>query len=151
MKEVKGDLIKMAINGDFDVIVHGCNCYCNMGAGIAKSIKKTFPEAYQVDQLTEKGSNKKLGTISFATVERNGTEITIINAYTQFNYRGKGVLLNYDAIRKCFQAIKLNFSGKRIGYPKIGAGLARGDWNLISTIIEQELQEESHTLVIYKP
>ncbi len=151
MKEVKGDLIKMAINGDFDVIVHGCNCYCTMGAGIAKSIKKTFPEAYQVDQLTEKGSNKKLGTISFATVERNGTEITIINAYTQFNYRGKGVLLNYDAIRKCFQAIKLNFSGKRIGYPKIGAGLARGDWNLISTIIEQELQEESHTLVIYKP
>ena len=151
MKEVKGDLIKMAINGDFDVIVHGCNCYCTMGAGIAKSIKKTFPEAYQVDQLTEKGSNKKLGTISFATVERNGTEITIINAYTQFNYRGKGILVNYDAIRKCFQAIKLNFSGKRIGYPKIGAGLARGDWNLISTIIEQELHDEAHTLVIYKP
>lgn len=38
MKVITGNLIKLAINGDFDVIIHGCNCFCKMGAGIAKQI-----------------------------------------------------------------------------------------------------------------
>ena len=46
--KIKGDLIKLAIKGDFDVIIHGCNCFCTMGAGIAKSIKTAFPEAYLI-------------------------------------------------------------------------------------------------------
>jgi O-acetyl-ADP-ribose deacetylase (regulator of RNase III) len=47
--------------------------------------------------------------------------------------------------------IKQNFSGKRIGYPLIGAGLAGGDWKIISEIIDQELKGEDHTVVIYQP
>jgi O-acetyl-ADP-ribose deacetylase (regulator of RNase III) len=43
--------------------------------------------------------------------------------------------------------VKAKFSGKRIGYPKIGAGLAKGDWNKISKIIDEELAGEEHTLV----
>jgi O-acetyl-ADP-ribose deacetylase (regulator of RNase III) len=35
IKYVDGDLIKLALKGEFDVIVHGCNCFCQMGAGIA--------------------------------------------------------------------------------------------------------------------
>ena len=42
MKTVKGDLIHLALAGEFDVIVHGCNCYCTMGVGIAKTIKQKF-------------------------------------------------------------------------------------------------------------
>ena len=38
MKEVAGDLIQLAYDGKFDVIVHGCNCECMMGGGIAKQI-----------------------------------------------------------------------------------------------------------------
>lgn len=151
MKEIKGDLIKMALKGDFDVIVHGCNCYCSMGAGLAKGIKTAFPEAYQVDRATEKGSQQKLGTISYITVERNGHQITVVNAYTQFHWRGKIILANYEAIQSSFREIKRLFSGKRIGYPKIGAGLARGDWDVITKIINEELAQENHTLVIYKP
>lgn len=56
MNVIKGDLIKLALDGRFDVIVHGCNCQCAMGAGIAKSIKETFPEAYKADLATTKGS-----------------------------------------------------------------------------------------------
>lgn len=35
----QGDLIERAENGDFDVIIQGCNCFHTMGAGIAKSIR----------------------------------------------------------------------------------------------------------------
>lgn len=41
-KEIKGDLIKLALEGEFDVIAHGCNCFCTMGAGIAVAMKNTF-------------------------------------------------------------------------------------------------------------
>ena len=78
MKVVEGDLLKLAIEGVFDVIVHGCNCQCVMGAGIAKAIKKVFPDAYAADRETAKGEREKLGTISSAKVTRGGREITVV-------------------------------------------------------------------------
>ncbi len=151
MKIINGDLIKRAMEGDFDVIIHGCNCFCAMGAGIAKSIKIQFPEAFQADLATEKGDKIKLGGFSHTTLMRKGHAITVINAYTQFHYSGKGVLADYNAIRSVFKKLKLQFSGKRFGFPLIGAGLAGGDWQVISQIIDQELQGEEFTLVKYVP
>ena len=71
MKIIKGDIIKLAQQGQFDVIVHGCNCFCTMGSGIAKAVKSCFPIAFQVDLKTQKGEKAKLGTYSSATVEIN--------------------------------------------------------------------------------
>ena len=149
MKTIHGDLIQLALDGEFDVIIHGCNCQCTMGAGIARSIKNTFPEAFQADMETTKGDRDKLGTISTATMERNGNTITIVNGYTQFHWRGSGVFVDYDAIRDVFAAVKSRFPGQRIGYPRIGAGLAGGDWEKIEKIIVRELDGENHTLVEY--
>ena len=45
MKElnyVDGDLISLALYGHFDVIAHGCNCFCTMGAGIAPKMAAAF-------------------------------------------------------------------------------------------------------------
>ena len=44
MKTVTGDLIALAQQGTFDVIAHGCNCMCQMGAGIAAAnVKRKIP------------------------------------------------------------------------------------------------------------
>ena len=147
MKVIEGDLIKLALEGEFDVIVHGCNCFCSMGAGIAKSIKDTFPEVYEADLRTEKGSRDKLGSISFAKVQRKENEITIVNGYTQYFAGGRGVLVDYAAVLSVMKEVKSRFSGREIGYPMIGAGLARGDWSVISKIIDEQLEGEDHTLV----
>jgi len=149
MKIVNGDLIKRAMEGEFDVIIHGCNCFYAMGAGIAKSIKIQFPEAFQADLATEKGDRSKLGDFSHTTLMLNRHAITVINAYIQFHYSGKKVLADYDAIRSVFKKLKSQFSGKRFGFPLIGAGLAGGDWQVISKIIDRELQGEDFTLVKY--
>jgi O-acetyl-ADP-ribose deacetylase (regulator of RNase III) len=151
MKIVEGDLITLALAGQFDVIVHGCNCFCTMGAGVALAIQEEFPEAYAADLVTNKSDRKKLGDFSFATVKRNEHDITIVNGYTQFHFHGESVLVDYDAVQRLFKKVKQQFSGKRIGYPKIGAGLAGGDWERISQIIEQELADEDHCLVVYSP
>ncbi len=149
MKTREGDLIALAEAGEFDVLVHGCNCQNTMGKGFARIIKERFPEAYQADLKTVKGDRAKLGTYSAERCDRSGRELTIVNAYTQFNWRGKGLKADYDAIRAVFKLIKRDFAGKRIGFPKIGAGLAGGDWEQIASIIQRELDGEDYTLVVF--
>ncbi len=149
MKKISGDLIQLAKDGEFDVIIHGCDCYGDMGGGIAKSIRKHFPEAFQADQATERGDESKLGHYSSAETTVRGHTVTIVNAYTQAHWKGKGVLVDYNAVSGVMARIKKDFAGKRMGYPRIGAGSARGDWEIISYIIKTELEGEDHTLVDY--
>ncbi|PHR24448.1 MAG: phosphatase [Desulfotalea sp.] len=147
---MEGDLIALALQGTFDVIVHGCNCFCSMGAGIAHTIQRQFPEAYAADLKTTKGDRDKLGDFSAAKVTTNGHDITIVNGYTQFQHSGPPPLVDYNALERLFRKIKKEFSGQRIGYPRIGAGLAGGDWSQIEHIINRELASENHTLVNYR-
>jgi len=138
---VKGDLVQLALNGKYDAIVHGCNCFCKMGAGIAKQIKLVFPEAFIADDKTQAGDKGKLGTYTFANIEyeykgRTDT-VTIINAYTQYTYNAKDKPVDYNAIRKVFTLINKDYADMNIGIPKIGAGLAGGDWDRISAIIDE--------------
>ncbi|MCK9995039.1 MAG: macro domain-containing protein [Candidatus Krumholzibacteria bacterium] len=151
MNTVYGDLIKLAEDGEFDVIIHGCNCFCKMGAGVAKAIRSSFPEAVVADLETAKGDRAKLGSISVVDVHRAGRTITVVNGYTQFHWAGPGRLVDYDAVKSVMCKVKAGFSGKRIGYPRIGAGLARGNWEVIEKIIDKELKGEDHTLVEYSP
>lgn len=139
MKKIKGDLIRLAKQGEFDVIIHGCNCFCTMGAGLAVGIKKEFREAYEADLKTIKGDKSKLGTYSRADIIRGDQRLIVLNAYTQYNYGGSGILADYDAINSVFRLITLDFEGLRIGVPMIGAGLARGDWPTIEAIIKNNL------------
>ena len=147
MQTEQGDLIQKARAGEFDVLVHGCNCFCTMGAGIAKTIKQVFPAAYQADLATEAGDKAKMGSYSVAQVEVNHKPLVILNAYTQYQWRGPGPKVDYEAVRQVFRRVKAEYAGKRIGYPAIGAGLAGGDWSVIAAIIEEELAGENHVFV----
>jgi O-acetyl-ADP-ribose deacetylase (regulator of RNase III) len=77
--------------------------------------------------------------------------VTIVNAYTQFDYRGPGPKVDYDALDRAFRRIAAAFPEDRVGYPKIGAGLAGGDWARIAAIIDDALAGLDHTLVEYAP
>ena len=152
MKEITGDLVSMLYWGDFDVGVHGCNCFHRMKSGIAKSMVSTFPGIEEADLYESVYANEeKLGTFTSRTFTRDPIgDVTVINAYTQFTYSRTERVADYEAIRKVFKKIKLIFGGKDLtfGVPKIGAGLAGGDWAIISKIIEEEMEGEDLTLVI---
>jgi len=147
-----GNLIDLAEQGHFNVIVHGCNCFHTMGAGIAKEIKQRYPDAYKADiTRTIKGDKGKLGAFTWADVQApSGHPFRIVNAYIQYRYGKGGPHINYTAVKQCFQIIQREYWDKRIGYPKIGAGLAGGDWNIIQTIINEELKGFTHQLVTFK-
>lgn len=152
MKILKGNLLDMAETGQFDLIIHGANCFCTMKSGIAGEIARRYPEAVLADKQTLSGDKSKLGT--FTMVRTVLSNFIIVNMYTQYNYgRTDSRYVDYEAVRNGLRLLttKLktyNMEGLRIGYPKVGAGLANGDWNVISEIFDTELAGFDHTLVV---
>lgn len=154
----QGDLIAAANQGAFDVVVHGCNCFNSMKSGIAPQLAEAYGcDKFRLEDKSMKGDINKLGQIDFKKVcvlakpnsffyspDPGPREITFImvNAYTQYYNStlnpGK-VNLDYDALRLCMRKINTLFSGKRVGMPMIGSGLAGGDWNIIEKILNEEL------------
>ncbi len=149
---IKGDLIKLAQEGHFDVIAHGCNCFCTMRSGIAPQMAKAF-EAHQtpLEDTYYKGDINKLGQIDWF-IPDDYPKLIVINAYTQYNYGNEPntVYLDYDALTLCMRKINHMFKGKHVGLPQIGAGKAKGDWSKILHIIETELKDCTVTIVEYE-
>ncbi|WPQ61509.1 macro domain-containing protein [Chitinophaga sancti] len=145
---VEGDLLVAAKAGKFDAIVHGCNCFCTQKKGIAALIAKAFgSDKFPLEAKHYKGDRTKPGKIDYQTITLPSQQpLTIINAYTQYDYRGEKP---FDplAFRHCMQAINSRFKGAHIGMPLIGAGLAGGDWDEISKIIAAELTNCQVTVV----
>ena len=151
MRTVKGDIVKLAEEGEFDVIVHGCNCFHSMGAGVAKQIAYRWPNALKSDKSTIYGCTSKLGSFSVATCyDCNDISFFVVNAYTQFLYGSSGRKVNYESIAKCFEGIRDAYHpATRIAYPQIGCGLAGGNWNIVKTIIDETLKGRDHVYVEY--
>ena len=165
-KEVEGDLISLAVSGQFDVIAHGCNCFCTMGAGIAVEMAKVFScNTFRFEEAKYRGNILKLGQIdyepkmvldneAFTVLSGQIPNLYVVNAYTQFGL-GKddegNIPLDYNALALCFKKLNHLFKGKRIGLPQIGCGLAGGSWDDVKGLIQKYLTDVDVTVVIYTP
>ena len=130
---IKGDLLQTEVNH----IIHGCNSHGVMGSGVAKVIREKYPQVYKDYSFAYNSYGLELGAI---IVSVQDDEKVIHNAITQRDYGrdSSRVYVSYWAIAEAF--CKINQWGiKEIALPKIGAGLANGDWNVISAIIENTL------------
>jgi len=158
-KVIQGDLVKLAKEGKFDVIVQGCNCFAVMGAGIAPQIAKAFGgEKDLVRQVDFNfpiavGSEDRLGNYSYLQTE----EVLVINAYTQYSTGGRRVGkpdVDYDAISEVFQKLNEDLQDHTplsIGIPLIGCGLAGGNWEIVESLINEATPNLNITLVEYQP
>ena len=146
--EVNGDLIDLAKDGHFDVIAHGCNCFCVMGAGIAPQMAEAFNcDEFPLEDKLYSGDANKLGKIDYKTLDINGKDLIVVNAYTQYGMGGKP--FDYMAFEEILTDMNIKFKGKHIGLPKIGAGLAGGNWPTIKQMIIDGLTECKVTVVNY--
>lgn len=145
---VYGDLIDLAKKGRYTAIAHGCNCHNTMGSGIAPLIAKAFPIAKTADNNTTAGDPDKLGTFSVGFDKT--FNLWVVNMYTQFNF-GKGLQLSYSALSEVFKKVNNYYRGEdfKLGIPMIGAGLAGGHWDAISTIINLSTPDIDIELVVY--
>lgn len=129
-------------------IVHGCNCFNAMGAGIARTIKKEFPLAYKADMKTKKGDRLKLGTYTFAEEASSlyGGKC-IINAYTQYTFWDKSDMFYHDAFEEIIE--DLSNTVQSFSLPAIGLGLANGDLTTILNILIKHSVSCDISLYIY--
>lgn len=144
VRTITGDIIKLAKTGDYSYLAHGCNCQRRMKSGLAKQIVENFPRVEEADNQTIKGDWKKLGTINLTEYP----EVTIINAYTQFFYGTNSRKLDYEALYKCLEKIDELMSGEdSLLIPKIGCGLAGGNWRIVKTMIQEVLKDKNVKIV----
>jgi O-acetyl-ADP-ribose deacetylase (regulator of RNase III) len=132
IRYVKGDLLA----SNLEVIAHGCNCRGVMGAGIAKQIRNTWPNVYEIYRLKYDTMGLELGSIlPVRTLDGR----LVINCMTQDGFGSNDTQhVVYDAIASCMVAIDdraRDWEVTEIGMPRIGAGLGGGDWDLIEDII----------------
>lgn len=126
---------------DCNVIIHCANCFCTMGAGFAKQLAIRHPEAVVADNLTKRGDISKLGDISFAYSHGK----LIFNIYGQYRYGTDKRHVDYDALEFGLLKVKIFLDEYKfekdfipiIGMPRIGCGLAGGDWEIVKPIIRK--------------
>ncbi len=133
------------------IVIHGCNCFCTMGSGIARQVKDECPNAWSADQRTIYGDSTKLGSFTYG-IERSG--MIVVNAYTQFDYSRTRVDVVYEAVRKSLTDIityfEKTFGDATFSMPKIGCGLAGGNWNTVEKILLDILTERDDiTINVY--
>jgi O-acetyl-ADP-ribose deacetylase (regulator of RNase III) len=134
IKYVKGDLFLAPQT----IIAHGCNCKGGFGSGVAKTMSQKHPEARSQYLRKFNSVGWKLGDIQY--VKSNGK--VIANCATQYDYgspKGGAVYVDYDSIKTCMEKLKKVCVENKlsVAIPKIGAGLAGGDWDIIEKIINE--------------
>lgn len=155
IKEIKGNLIGLCETGVLDGMVHGCNCLHAMGSGIAGQLARRYPIVPEIDARNSKaGDFSKLGTFTDVCVESVAAPdvyFNVFNLYTQRapTYSGEDVF-DYDSFPQGLERIKADLlmygygdldgeyygdTPYKLGFPKIGAGLAGGDWTRIEAMI----------------
>lgn len=140
---VKGDLVKNIESFPKSILVHGVNAQGVMGKGIAKQIKDTYKVVYDSykNKYVSQNNFLELGDIIPVNIT---SDIIICNAVTQEyyakSYKDNTVFVDYNAIEKSFKSINdlaVSKGYESIHFPKIGCGLANGDWNLVQSIISK--------------
>jgi len=148
---LKGDATRPDGEG-VQIIAHVCNDVGAWGKGfvLAVSAKWSQPEKNYKDWAIS-GDNFKLGEIQLVNCS---SKLLVANMIAQHKIRRgkKGVApIRYEAVRSCLkqlanQAIKLSAS---VHMPRIGCGLAGGDWIEIEKIISEELSQKNINVTVY--
>lgn len=124
---IKGDLLSVKEG----VIVHGCNSMGVMGAGVAKQIKKKYPDCFEFYYNVCRNEKAKLGTCHVWIGSRGPT---IVNAITQDTVGRSERNVSYDAIDDMMRNLS-NMGFSVVNMPMIGAGLGGGNWEIIEKIL----------------
>lgn len=159
---VKEDLVPIMKDGKPKLIMHGCNMQGVMGAGFAQEVMKFAPHAY-LDYSSWCKVNHKGNTMRpIGSVRVNQQHsVLFFHALTQEFYGTQKRMLNYGALAKACVFVNdyihkneehMRMFGyyKELHMPKIGCGLAGGDWSIVEEILTQCFDEDMHLKVYEK-
>lgn len=160
----KGDATRPVVTNGYPVIVHICNDVGGWGKGFVLAVEKRFPwakNAYKgwykesagertltfpefgskgdrVIRVYESG-NFELG--EWQLVQSDSIAIANLIAQQGINWRDNVPPIRYKALRKTLAELAESLNGDvSIHMPRIGCGLAGGNWEHVESIIEETLK-----------
>lgn len=153
IKYVKGDATEPIGNGK-KIIVHICNDIGGWGRGFVLALSKKWKEPEKC--YRESYRKLSLGDIQYVKVEEDITVCNMVaqhGCYPQKDLETGEILppIRYNALKECLikVAIFAKDNGCSVHMPKIGAGLAGGDWRIIEDIINNTLIKEGIETIVY--
>jgi O-acetyl-ADP-ribose deacetylase (regulator of RNase III) len=152
LRYIKGDATSPQAKG-VKIICHVCNDIGGWGKGFVLAISRRWkqPEAeYRAWHAAGKQGGFSLGTVQFVQVE---PYIWVANMVGQRGIKrgSSGPPIRYEAVATCLQQVagKAQELGASVHMPRIGCGLAGGEWSKVEPLIEEHLCEVGVAVTVY--
>ncbi len=144
------------------VIAHCCNDIGGWGAGFVVALSKKwqsperqyrgwFKQGAQWDDGDLRSKREfVLGATQLVKVDNDCYVANIIGQHGVRRRRGD-TPIRYDALRQGLHDVGTwaKKENRPVAMPRIGSGLAGGDWNIIASIITEELCERGVSVTVY--
>ncbi|MBK1881948.1 macro domain-containing protein [Luteolibacter pohnpeiensis] len=135
------------------IIAHICNDIGGWGKGFVVAISRRWPEPesdYRQWYAERDQNDFGLGAVRVVAV---AGDLAVANMIGQRDIRRRSGTppIRYDAVRSCMGALResaLSLAAT-IHMPRIGCGLAGGDWSEIEPIIHDELSMHDIPVTVY--
>lgn len=146
----KGDATNPQIDGK-KIIAHICNDIGGWGKGFVLAISRKWDKPEQEYRKWNKnGVDFNLGEVQFVEVN---SDIIIANMIGQRGIKTSKEVppIRYEAVNECLKALgdKAIEIEASVHMPRIGCGLAGGEWRLIEPLINQNLIDRNISVFVY--
>jgi len=134
---VIGDLFQASES----IIGHQVNCQAVMGSGVAKQMKKLYPEVFkEYVRYCRQHKDDLLGSCQIVELNQ-GTHKYVANLFGQQAYGGDGRKYTNDdalssALTQLYKFAKANQCSVALPY-KIGCDRGGGDWNIVLGMLNE--------------
>ena len=135
------------------MIVHVCNDIGGWGRGFVVALSKRWLAPEQRYRAWHRGDEGALFALGEVQLVQVSGAIWVANLVGQRDVRTVGGVppVRYDAIRKGLQRVATEALrlGASIHMPRIGCGLAGGNWEQVGRIVEEELVNKGLPVTVY--
>lgn len=152
LRYVAGDATAPGGNG-FRIIMHVCNDKGGWGRGFVVALSKRWPEVEASYRAWAAGKTNRpfgLGRTQFVDVNDG---IIVANMVAQHDTRPKDGVppIRYAALGYCLETVAKQALaiGATVHCPRIGAGLAGGEWSRIELLIRAHLVTAGVDVTVY--
>lgn len=121
----------------------------NWGGAFARALRDEYPVAQEQFRAWADPAHLQLGSVHVAEVD---DDLAVATLVAQRGYgNAERPRIRYDALRTCLHSLAVSALEREaeVHMPRIGAGMAGGDWAVIAELIDAELVARGAKVIVY--
>lgn len=133
------------------IIAHICNDQGGWGAGFVLALSNKWKEPEEHYREAFAKGEIKMGTVQ--VVKTATPNIDVVNMVAQHSYKTKDnpLPLSYETLQVCLSKLRYvaTYLHATVHMPRIGCGLAGGDWKMVEQMIQTEICNKGIPVYVY--